>query len=611
MEGEVDIISLELLRLRLHCQDRQAVPLQNRASAWFHTRLQRELSALLTQYAAVGTVSRSIERLSVVVGDVRLSRFEAEMSAQVVAQLKRQLDTYYWAAETVTSALEYKPEANIHADIDSTAPLDHVPLATFTQLLRYLDTGVVGDARLWTGREARDAWLMSALEGASQALVGVENVPARVALALRVLQPRARQRLLSTWPRLGVTGVSEWLMAPTRSPMLSTTEGTDFLPLVALIVLQRHPEAASAYERALSAVYPTSQQNERLAAQIDEVWGSQPSTDMHSALATGPLSQGAWSAVNSMAASSSLRPSEAAGKEDSPTLPDSALGTWLEMLLRSPLPTALRAQLQAWLLDPVRVNQLLPRVGQLPVPLRQRLRAVLGVPSQQPVPPLNSVPQVVAAESFEADARAAAHAHPLRAGEMGASDAIRASAMLGERSAPARFQLVGESEEPWVVASAGLVLLWPLLPRLFSGFGWLEDGRFIDEQVRWQALACLDWLAWGDEEVAEWRTPCARLLCGIDWEDEFQAQPPTVARQRELDEWLGQVFAAVPTLNRCGVGDLRAFFLQRPGTLSEERRLLLTIESDASDVLLHSLPWPLTQVMLPWLPIPLGVDWTS
>lgn len=46
------------------------------------------------------------------------------------------------------------------------------------------------------------------------------------------------------------------------------------------------------------------------------------------------------------------------------------------------------------------------------------------------------------------------------------------------------------------------------------------------------------------------------------------------------------------------------------GTFNEESRTL-TIETEASDVLLRYLPWPLTQVVLPWLPSPIQVDWNS
>ncbi|KVN20663.1 hypothetical protein WT08_28150 [Burkholderia sp. MSMB1552] len=170
---------------------------------------------------------------------------------------------------------------------------------------------------------------------------------------------------------------------------------------------------------------------------------------------------------------------------------------------------------------------------------------------------------------------------------------------------------MAEPTEPWIVSNAGLVLLWPLLPKLFDTFGWLDNGRFVEDAVRWQAHGCLDWLAWGDLELAEWRTPFTRLLCGIPRDAPFEPQSPTPERQAELDAWLTQTFAALPTLNRCSVTDLRAFFLQRPGTLVDDEHVTLTIEPDATDVLLHSLPWPLTQVMLPWLSARIGVNWIS
>lgn len=48
----------------------------------------------------------------------------------------------------------------------------------------------------------------------------------------------------------------------------------------------------------------------------------------------------------------------------------------------------------------------------------------------------------------------------------------------------------------------------------------------------------------------------------------------------------------------------------RPGTLQQEDgRLQFSVERAAIDILLNEVPWPLTQVSLPWLSAPISVMW--
>ncbi|WP_448196264.1 contractile injection system tape measure protein, partial [Raoultella planticola] len=97
-----------------------------------------------------------------------------------------------------------------------------------------------------------------------------------------------------------------------------------------------------------------------------------------------------------------------------------------------------------------------------------------------------------------------------------APERIRSVTDTGEAIVRRARSFADEGDVPRLLTNAGLVLLWPLLPRLFTTFGWLDEGQFIDEQARGHAIGCLDWLAWGDPELAEWRTPCTALLCGLD-----------------------------------------------------------------------------------------------
>jgi hypothetical protein len=539
-------VTLGQLRLRLHTQERQADALQARCSTWFQVRLQQELAALLTDYAGADDVPHTLNRLILNVGDIPLSRFESVMSERVIKQLKLQL-----LAQSVAPGRDVElPIASEGSAVETSSSAEapsfvmtkeeaSLPLTpAFEQLLHYLDTGVVADARRWSRRDMRDAWLSEVLDRASSAPAPGDVVPPRIALAWRLLQPRAWQRLVMTWPGRPLSLLAAWLIAPMRLPPLTLREASRMLPLAALMALQRHPAAA---EWVLPVVVSTDMRP--FVALFDTQKVRPPFAD-------GVLS-------------------EAREGASLPLPPDSLLATWLDALRAAPLPLSWRGFLQAYLGEAVNIAHRSSaseavRVSPSPTPGGA---ASLPTPTPTPTP----APPAV--------------------------------------SSPLPVQ--GEAAAPWWVANAGLVVLWPLLPRLFSQFGWIEDGHFVDDVARWQAVGCLDWLAWGDDELAEWRTPCARLLCGIAGEVPFEAHPPAPAGQAELDIWLGQIFARVPHLERCSVNDLRTFFLQRAGMLTLDEPVSLAIEPEATDVLLRNLPWPLTHVILPWRATFINVDWNS
>lgn len=168
-----------------------------------------------------------------------------------------------------------------------------------------------------------------------------------------------------------------------------------------------------------------------------------------------------------------------------------------------------------------------------------------------------------------------------------------------------------ETLGPWPVSNAGLVLFWPLLPGLFSRWGLLDEGRFIDRRAQDSAVCWLDEWLWADRAQAQWRTPLTKLLCGMELEASlFPWCEPEVPAMTRLDELLEAFLAQTPTLARCGTDDARTWFLQRSGWLHcKDQQWTLQVEEDACDVLLFDLPWSKNQVVLPWMNSPLKVLW--
>ncbi|MGP3284209.1 contractile injection system tape measure protein [Serratia bockelmannii] len=578
-------VILHRLRLRLYTSESQAGALQNRSSHWFRTRLVHELTSLLTDYANMEGAPRCIDRVIVNVGDIPQSRFEAECSERAIKQLKHQLlmllTSPHFRVENTTQM----------ADLPQGTTRKPALLTCFAHLLRYLDTGQGEAECLLPSMQARDRWLREALESALPLVSNGSHAPLlpRVALALRLLSPQARLRLVKIGSPAVLSFLVAWLLETVGLPTVTQARVVWMLPLAALIVLHRHVVDED-HVRALPVVSPVSEgQRARLL---------------------GVLHTQSTSLFDGEERASAAR-NGADLPEYRPTDRDpEVLGKWLGALLQSPpLSPPLRSLLLGWLCDSVADRRQVTDLGRLPAPVRHQLRWMLGEPQVQ-VPPQHEgpagSPQVAIVPAI-APSRDMPHTRLTFTGKR-----RREAALSGgrEQAPPPRKSSGDERDNVWSMTNAGLVLLWPLLPRLFSTLGWLDEGCFVDEQARWQAVGCLDWLAWGDAESADWRSPCTRLLCDAAWETPFVAFPPSALHQTELDQWLGQALAAVPILARCTPADVRIFFLQRMGTFNEESRTL-TIETEASDVLLRYLPWPLTQVVLPWLPSPIQVDWNS
>ncbi|PMY35969.1 hypothetical protein C1Y35_21985 [Pseudomonas sp. GW456-L14] len=166
-------------------------------------------------------------------------------------------------------------------------------------------------------------------------------------------------------------------------------------------------------------------------------------------------------------------------------------------------------------------------------------------------------------------------------------------------------------QEPLSVSNAGLVLLWPLLPGLWRQVDLLEEQQFNSPQAQLEAVCWLDGLVWGDEAMAEWRTPLSKLLCGLPLESPLVPwSTPEPEVREQLQDWLAAIPAQLPGLQRCQANDLRSLFLQRPGQLLQTRSgWQLSVETDASDFLLSQLPWALDFIRLPWMEQPLQVKW--
>ncbi|RAX04352.1 MULTISPECIES: contractile injection system tape measure protein [unclassified Photorhabdus] len=165
---------------------------------------------------------------------------------------------------------------------------------------------------------------------------------------------------------------------------------------------------------------------------------------------------------------------------------------------------------------------------------------------------------------------------------------------------------------PDQISNAGILILWPMLPVLFNQLGLVEEKNFIHHQAQFRAVDSLDYLIWRSEETQVGRKILNNVLCGLMIDEETQSISIEPEKQLIIEQWLDAIIAQLPGWKKLSHNDVRQLFLQRPGELLiDEQEIKITIQHQPFDLLLTDWPWPLNIAKLPWLNLPLQIDWQN
>lgn len=161
------------------------------------------------------------------------------------------------------------------------------------------------------------------------------------------------------------------------------------------------------------------------------------------------------------------------------------------------------------------------------------------------------------------------------------------------------------------ISNAGLLLLWPLLPQLFSQLGLWEGEQFASDAARWQAVYGLDRLVWGEVSPTEGRLTLNQVLCGVSCSTAVPPPTPLSLLQRQqMDDWLTAIGQQLAGWQKLSLTDIRQLFLQRAGEISMEGALpQISVWPEPYDFLLRDWPWPMTLASFPWTEQPLTIVW--
>ena len=159
--------------------------------------------------------------------------------------------------------------------------------------------------------------------------------------------------------------------------------------------------------------------------------------------------------------------------------------------------------------------------------------------------------------------------------------------------------------------NAGLILLAPFLPQLFEGLGWIQDKRFTDKDKTQLAVQLLQYLCDGQDEPPEYQLSLNKILCGLHPQILYTPERLLLNIEKEQAEALLQaVVGHAAALGLKTPDALRGSFLLRKGTLeSAGTHWLLRVETETWDILLPRIPWNYQIVKLPWMEVPIYVEW--
>ena len=162
------------------------------------------------------------------------------------------------------------------------------------------------------------------------------------------------------------------------------------------------------------------------------------------------------------------------------------------------------------------------------------------------------------------------------------------------------------------VNNAGLVLFHAYLPRLFIRQGWLDYERQIKPECRYIAAKALAYLCSGEATVVEHQATIIKVLLGSNIEDVLllDKQSLSIELISELENLTTSLISHWGSLGNTSTSALRSTFIQREAVLKfSSNTWQMTVERQAPDLLLESLPFSISTIKLPWMPLPLHLTW--
>lgn len=173
-------------------------------------------------------------------------------------------------------------------------------------------------------------------------------------------------------------------------------------------------------------------------------------------------------------------------------------------------------------------------------------------------------------------------------------------------------ELQNEQMKNVYLVNAGLVILHPFIPILFSKLELLKENQFVDEVAQHQAVNLLQGLV-GSKSYVEADLFLNKLLCGLDPNEPVVIQPQRTKVEMEMiASMLQEVIRLWSSIGNTSISSLQTSFLQRPAYLIlTENEWQLNVEKQAYDMLLDNLPWGMSLIKYSWMKMGIQIHWRS
>jgi hypothetical protein len=167
---------------------------------------------------------------------------------------------------------------------------------------------------------------------------------------------------------------------------------------------------------------------------------------------------------------------------------------------------------------------------------------------------------------------------------------------------------ISKESEGIYINNAGLVIVASFLPLLLKNLLLVQDGK-IDNISK--TVCLVQYLASGNESVAEFELVLTKILCGIDIQLPVETEIHFEENEKkEINEVLLSVIEYWGILKDTSIDGLRESFLMRNGKLwFENNEWHLQVEQRPYDMLLQQLPWNISMIRLPWMKHLLKTNW--
>ncbi|MDR0802979.1 contractile injection system tape measure protein [Fluviicola sp.] len=161
------------------------------------------------------------------------------------------------------------------------------------------------------------------------------------------------------------------------------------------------------------------------------------------------------------------------------------------------------------------------------------------------------------------------------------------------------------------INNAGLVLISPFLPRLFSMLELTENGTFKNRDAQIKAIFLMQYAVFGNGEFPEHQMQLNKLLTNFKTGIPIPRRSNLTDEEREtVDGMLQGVLQNWGRLANTTNTGLQEGFLCREGSLEEqEESHLLTVETKAFDMLLDYVPWNFRTIRFSWMKKAIQVKW--